>query len=119
MNANTNINANNLNEDIVSLLLRVEHDYHVSMENALVKSQSYTDERKKEQSGYIENLKHDWQLFEKSENDKLEKTLAENERILEAKMTEFIEQLKTKQKNKADMISERLKKEVILLDGDS
>jgi len=106
-----------LSEDILSLLLQAENEYHAAMENAVKDAENYADDCKKKQAAYIEDLKQDWHLFEKSENDRLDKMLDEKEQDLETKMAELKEQLKISQQKKADLISERLKEEVIFLYG--
>ena len=103
------------NEDILSLLLRVEDEYHEAMENAVKEAENYAEGCKEEQNAYLENLKRDWHSFEKAENDKLAQMLAENEKKLEAQTAELKNRLKTSQKNKADIISGRLKDEVVSL----
>jgi len=106
-----------LNEDILSLLLQTESEYHAAMKNATKEAEDYADDSKEKQNAYIEGLKQEWDLFEKAENDKLAKMLADDEVRLEAKTAELKEQLRISQKKKADLISERLKEEVLSLYG--
>ena len=106
-----------MNEDILYLLLQAENEYHSAMKNAVKEAEDYADECRERQNGYIEELKKNWHLFENSENGKLEQMLSENERKLEAKAAELKEYLRISQKKKADLISERLKEEVLSLYG--
>ena len=107
-----------MNEDILYLLLQAENEYHAAMKNAVKDAEDYSDECRKKQAAYIEELKQKWHLFEDSEKSKLEKMLFENGQKLEIKAAELKERLRTGQKKKADQISERLKKEVLSLYGD-
>ena len=108
-----------MNDEIWYLLLQAEKEYDNSVKNAVKAAEDYAGERRKEQSAYIENLKLEWQNFEKSENNKLIETLSENERKLEIKAAELKNLLKISQKKKAELISERLKEEVLSLYGNS
>jgi len=106
-----------LNNDILQLILQAENEYHAAMKNVVAEVENYADEYRKRQNAYIEDLKREWHLFEKSENDKFTEMLAESEKKLDAKMTELKKQLNVSKKKKADLISERLKKEVVSLYG--
>lgn len=107
-----------MNDDILALILQAENEYQVSMKNAVTEAENYAGDCKQKQNAYIEDLNQEWHLFEKSENDKLAEMLAENEKKLEAETAELKERLNISQKNKADTISGRLKREVISLYGD-
>jgi predicted nucleic acid-binding Zn-ribbon protein len=87
------------------------------MKNAVKAAEDYAAERRGEQNAYIEELKQNWHSFENSENEKLEKMLSEDEQRLELKTAELKDKLRISQKKKADMISERLKEEVLSLYG--
>jgi len=106
-----------LNEDILSVLLQAESEYHAAVENAVENAGIYTDDCRKKQSAYIEVLKQDWDSFEKAESDKLENMLLKDEQKMEAEMEELRKRLKISQSEKADIISERLKEEVLSLYG--
>ena len=103
----------------MSLLLQAENEYHAAVRSAVSEAEKYADDCKKKQDAYIENLKQEWHSFEKSENDKRDKKLAEDEKNLEAKTAELKKRLKICQEKKADQISERLKGEVLALYGNS
>ncbi|MCL2814761.1 MAG: hypothetical protein FWD23_09195 [Oscillospiraceae bacterium] len=102
-----------MNEDILSLLLQAENEYHAAMENAAKEAEVYEQDNEKNQAGYIDELKREWDLFEKSENRKLAQMIADEEQKSEKKAAEQKNQLKESQKKKAEIISERLKKEVL------
>jgi len=101
----------------MSLILKAELEYHHAVQKAVGKAEIYTDNCKKEQSSYIDDLQNEWYLFEKTENQKFKEALLKDEKELEAKLTEDKERLKSLQKNKAEEISERLKREVLSLHG--
>jgi len=108
-----------LNEDILTLLLQVENEYQTAMRNAVKEMEEYADECRQKQLAYIEELKHGWNMFEKTENEKLAKMLSDDEERLETMTIELKNQLKLAQEKIAEMISERLKKEVLSSYGNS
>jgi len=101
----------------MSMLLQAENEYHDAVKNAVKRAENYADNSKKRQAAYIEILKSDWDSFETDENAQLDKTLADDEQKLETEMEELKKHLKISQEKKADMISERLKEEVLSLYG--
>jgi len=106
-----------LNEEIMALLLHAENEYHSAVMKAAREAEHYAADRKKKQHAYFEQLRREWERFEKSENEKLEKTLAEVEHKLEKDTAQMKRQLKASQEKKAGQISERLKEEVLSLYG--
>jgi len=106
-----------LREDIISLIIHAEHDYHDGVKKAIAEAEAYADERKKKQIVYVDWQKREWERFEKSENAKLEKKLAAAEQRLEKETAEMKNRLKTAQEKKVNQISERLKEEVLSLYG--
>jgi transcription initiation factor TFIID subunit TAF12 len=108
-----------MRENIMALVLKAEQVYHHAVQSAVHKAELYTDECKKEQSIYVETLQNDWYTFEKSEKQKFEESLLKDEKELEVKLAKDKEQIKNLQKNKVEEISERLKKEVLSLNGNS
>ena len=106
-----------MNEDILYALLQAENEYQAAMKNAVKDAEDYADDCRNKQIAYIEELKQNWHLFEKSEKEKLEKRLSDDEQKLEIKAAELKRQLKISQEKKADLISERLKGEVLSLYG--
>ena len=100
---------------MLSQLLQAENEYRAAMKTAAKKADIYADDCEKKQDVYVEGLKREWQLFEDAENDKLAKMLAEDERRLEIKTAELKELLQISGEKKADIISERLKREVLSL----
>jgi hypothetical protein len=107
-----------LNENILSALLKAENDYQAALKNAAKKADDYSVEQIKKREEYLENMKRDWLAFEKTENEKFERTLFEDGQKMEAEASEQKKQLKINQQKKADAISERLKEEVLSLYGD-
>jgi len=108
-----------LNEDISALILQAENEYNIFNKNAVKKAGDYAEECKKKQEDYIQELKKNWIAFENTENEKLANRLLEEEKKLEIKTEELKNKLKAEQVKNADIISERLKKEVLNLDGHS
>ena len=108
---------NCLSGDILRLLLKAENEYRAAIEKAAEEAEIYAGDSKKKQADYVEELKREWHLFEKSEHEKLDKMLEENEKKLDVKTSELKNRLQINQKNKADLIGERLKSEVISLYG--
>jgi len=106
-----------LKEDILNLILQAENEYHITVKDAVTTAEKYADECKEEQDIYRKNIKHEWQLFKKAENDRLEKALCEDEQKKKAETAELKERLRVCQQKKADLISERLKREVLSLYG--
>ena len=106
-----------MNDDILSLLLQAENEYLEALKIAAKKASEYAVNSKEKQNDYIKKLEQEWRSFEKSENNKLAETLAETERRLEMKTAEFKKQLQDSQKQKAGLISDRLKEEVLSLYG--
>jgi hypothetical protein len=104
-----------VDDDVLSLLLRAEAEYHGAVKKAAQKAEAYAESQKNEQAAYLEELKREWQLFEKAENAKLDKALLDDELKMENESIKLKAQMKTRQGEKADLISERLKKEVLSL----
>ena len=107
-----------MNNEIMSLILQAEKEYQESMKKAVREAEVYSDECSDKRSSYIDELEREWELFKKSEDDRFKYKLAEDEEMMEAKKTEMKGRLRARQEAKADMISERLKKEVLSLYGD-
>ena len=108
-----------MNEDYIALLLQVENDYHNAIKKAVSEAEAQADLLKQRQKAYVESLRKEWHAYEKEENDKLNKTIAEDNIKIESETAVSKERLKTLQMKKAEMISERLKEEVLGLYGSS
>ena len=104
-----------LKEDIISLILQAEKEYHNTMKKVVTEAEKYADDCKKKQSAYIDNMQEEWYSFEKAENDKFKKALYEDEQKMDIEMAKSKEQLKIRQEKKAELISDRLKEEVLSL----
>ena len=105
--------------DILRLILQEEKEYLNTVKKAVDKAEKYADDCKKKQSTYIEGLQQEWYMFEMAEKEKFEKALSEDEDKMELELAKSKEQLAICQKKKADIISERLKEEVLSLYGNS
>jgi len=104
-----------LKENVLQILLNVESEYHSGIKRAVREAENYVENRRNEQKAYIEEQKRKLGFFEETENEKLEKTLlAESER-LEEEAANLKVLMKTRQMEKAEQISMRLKEEVLSL----
>ena len=106
-----------MSDHIVYLIQQAEKEYHEAIENAVAEAKKYVDESKKKQSDYINELENEWYTFEKAENEKLERALSEAEKKIEMETARSKEQLRFRQRSKIDVISDRLKSEVLSLYG--
>jgi len=106
-----------MREDFLTLILQAEDEYHHTLQKATANAGQYAEDCRTEQSVYIEQLKNEWRSFEKVEDDKLNKMLAEDGQKLEDATSRLKEQLKAYHGMKAELISERLKQEVLSLHG--
>jgi hypothetical protein len=107
-----------LKEDYISLLLQVENEYHNAIIKAVREAEAYAGECRQRQDAYLDGLRREWYLFGKTENEKLLETLSRQEHKLELETAGIKRQMKENQIKKADLISERLKEEVLNLYGD-
>ena len=105
--------------NVLELIIKAEHDYRDTVDNAVTEAEKYVDERRKAQSDHIMGLEYDWRAFERAENEKLEEALLNDKRLLEEETEKTMEQLKELQSRKLDSISDRLKEEVLSLHGNS
>ena len=99
--------------DVLALLLQAEKEYYDALKTAAIEAEIYSEGCREKQRLYKEVLKEEWERFEEAENERLQNALFEAEQRLGQETEEKKELLKTCQKNKADLISERLKKEVL------
>ena len=104
-----------MKEDILSLLLQAESEYQGAVKKAVKEAESYVDDRRKEQAAYIEKLKQDLHMFEKTDSEMLEQMLIAESESMEEEMIKLKEQMKIRQEEKADRISGFLKEEVLSL----
>jgi hypothetical protein len=104
-----------LKEDILSLLLQAEYEYHSTVKHAVRDAEKYVENSRKEQAKHIEELRQKQLFFEKTENEIMEQTLLTESKRIEEKAARLKEQMKARQEDKADMISKRLKEEVLSL----
>ena len=104
-----------MKDDTLSLLLQAEKEYHSAVKEAVRDAEKYADNRRAEQVVYLEEQKQTWRLFESAEGEKLEQALLVESEKLEEEAVKLKEQMKLRQTEKADWISERLKERVMSL----
>ena len=105
--------------EVLNLILNAEQEYHSAIKKAIGEAKRYVDVNKDKQKSFVEHLNYEWYLFEKSENESFEKKLLETEKEMIEEIAKRKEPLKASQQKKADLISERLKREVLSIYGDS
>jgi peptidoglycan hydrolase CwlO-like protein len=103
--------------DALGLILQAEREYYIAIDKAVIEGKRYVDERKLKQEEHIKKEKNEWNLFEVSENEKLQSKLAKEEQRIEELLSELKDELKEMQEKKADIISTRLKEEVLSIHG--
>ena len=108
-----------MKDDVISEVLRAEGDYHYAIDAAVKEAEKYATDSRMRQSAYLDQLRADFHSFERSEREKFEMTLSENMLKMDEENTAAKARLKACQFSKAEQISERLKKEVLSLYGDS
>ena len=106
-----------MKDDILDPILQAEKEYHHAMKSALSEAERYVDDCKEKQAAYLEKLNREWHIFEKAENQKFEKRLADDEHRMEAETALLKSKLKSRQEIKAESISERVKREVLAIYG--
>jgi len=108
-----------MTEDVISIVLRAENDYHFAMNNAVEEAEKYAEDSKQKQGAYLDELRRDFHQFERAQRDRFEKTLFESMLNMDEENAAVKAQLKNCQVEKAKLISKRLKKEVLMVYGDS
>jgi hypothetical protein len=108
-----------LKDDILSLIRQAEKEYSTAVKSAVDEAEEYVVECRKILDSRIEDLKREWYLFAKTENEKFLNMLSEEEQKMEQETREMKERLKKLQISKADLISSRIKEEVLSLYGNS
>jgi hypothetical protein len=112
MNSNSEDNA-------IHFILQAEKDYHDALEKAVTAAESYAEESREKQRLFLDGLKQEWKDFENKESAKLTEMLAEAERKSEEETAQMRERLQARQAEHAESLSDRLKKEVLGLHGNS
>jgi len=93
----------------------MESEYHSTVKTAVKEAEAYVDNSRKEQAVYIKQLKKDLLFFEKTQSEMLEQTLLTESSKMEEEAVGLKRQMKVRQEEKADQISELLKEEVLSL----
>ena len=104
-----------MESNVLEQILHAEDAYHETVRAHIRDAEKYVDESKKRQSGNVENLKYEWYLFDKSEREKFERDLENEEKRVEREAAESKERLLTMQRAKIEEISERLAGEALSL----
>ena len=108
-----------MKEDVISIILHAENDYHHAMEKAVTAAEKYTQDKRNGQNAYLEDLHAGFHLFEKEERAIFEEALNKGMREMDEENAAMKDRLKACQISKAGQISERLKREVLAIYGDS
>jgi len=104
-------------EDILAMILVAEDEYQQALVEAEREAELYISERRREQNAYLEKLLQEWEQFEENENLRLQAMLSEDERQLNEETRLARERLLARQQEVAELISERLKQEVLAAYG--
>ena len=102
-------------EDVINTVLRAENDYHFAMNNAIEEVERYAQESREKQGDYLEKLRNDFHLYERTQREQFEESLNVSMRKMDEEIAASKEQLKASQVRKAELISERLKWEVLFI----
>ena len=104
-----------MQENVLSLLLQTESEYHSAMKHAVKEAEAYVDRRREEQTAYIEEQKRKLLFFEEFEGEALEQKLIDESARLEEEAAKQKDRMRKCQEDKADRISTLLKEEVLSL----
>lgn len=97
----------------MTLFLQTESEYHSAVKAAVKEAEGYVEKCRKEQAAFVENLKQKLLYFEQTQSDMLEQTLKIESGIMEEEAVGRKEQMRRRQEEKADEISQLLKEEVL------
>ena len=106
-----------MSENIISKILQAEAEYHAALEKAAQESEIYKATLRGQQSESLKEIKQQSQIFEETCNAQYSKELTKQQEELEQEFLRRKQELKNSQQKKAELISERLKKEVLSLYG--
>jgi hypothetical protein len=104
-------------DEVINLILQAENDYHDAVEKAVKAAEGYSEDSREKQRVFQDGVKQEWRAFEKAESERLAALLAEAEQKSETETTRMKERLKACQEEHIEVLSERLKKEVLSLHG--
>ena len=104
-----------MQENVLSLLLQTESEYHRAIRHAVKEAENYVQERRGTQAAYVEELRRKLLSFEESEGEALELKLLYESGKMEEEAERMKERMKKRQEEKADQISGVLKEEVLSL----
>lgn len=104
-----------MKDDVLTLLLQTEKEYHSAMRAAVENAEKYIDESRKEQQVYIAEMKRDFDSFEKAETERLEQALALECGNMEQEAERRKARMRALKEEHTEKISQRLKEEVLAL----
>ena len=107
-----------MNDNMISRILRAEAEYHAALEKVSQESDLHKEGLQKKQNEVLDNVKRQWHLFDETCDLKYNEELSKQQEELEQDFLRRKQELKTRQQQKVDIISDRLKKEVLTLYGD-
>ena len=107
-----------MTENMISRILRAEAEYHAALEKSSQESDLHKESLQKKQNEVLDNEKRQWHLFEETCDIRYKEELSKQQEELEQDFLRRKQELRNRQQQKADIISERLKKEVLTLYGD-
>lgn len=102
-----------MKDDVLGLILHAEGEYSGALKNAVSDAAKYADESRAAHADRMEQLKSDFQLFERSEREMFEEALAEYDAHMSQKLKEAKERLMASQAAMIGKLSERIKNEVL------
>jgi len=108
-----------MEEDIIGIVLRAENEYQYAINNAVEKAEEYAEGNRGDQSAFLEKQRLDFELFEKEQREHFEKTLRENMHKMNEDNSISKEKLTASFTGKAETVSDRLMKEVLVIHGNS
>ena len=107
-----------MSDNIISRILQAEAEYHAAIKKVTQESETHKESLQKQQSQVLDEIKQQWRQFEVTSDAEyqreLNRRLGELERDFQRRKLE----LKNSQHSKIDLVSERLKKEVLSFYGD-
>jgi len=108
-----------MDDNIINIILRTENDYRETIEKAVTAAGSYTEDCRNGQNDFFNELRDEYHIFEKTEREQFEEALRLGMSEMDEEHAMMKKRLKACQEQKAGLISERLKKEVLAIYGDS
>ena len=108
-----------MDDKIISLILQAENEYRDAVLRVGERAEVYADNCMKKQAADFREQKQALTLFEETENESLDRMIADDEQRMEKETAQIKKRLRACMEEKADAISDRLKKEVLCAYGDN